>query len=490
MSFQLSPELGKNKIFLVRQSELNDRLDPSFYIAVQNIKNNVTKKAKYRSDNLIKSCSINRGRFGHRPRNDPRFYNGEYPFIQTGDIVKASDNNSPIQYTQTLNDRGLKTSRLFQPPKLLFTIAANIGDTAILDYPSCFPDSVVAVIPKNEEISIEYLNIYLRLIKPYVVELAPYTAQRNLNNQQLAQVPIVIPPKEIQNQIITKMDMAYTAKKQKEAEAQDLLDSIDGCLLAELGIELPEQKENTIQRRIFTRRLSEASGGRLDPKLYDNKTKAIKEAISNTSYPTQKLKNLLVKSIAGDWGKDIAEKLGASYQKCLVIRATEFDNLFNLKLDNSRVKFRHIPKDKLKRMGIQKHDLLLEKSGGSPDQPVGRVAIITKETLKENNISYSNFIHKIRVSDQVRPEYLFCFLKTVHSINLTDAMQSQTNGIRNLIMRDYFNQTIPLPPIKKQTEIASHITSIRNQAKQLQQQAREELEQAKKEAEAMILGEL
>ncbi|MFX9181105.1 restriction endonuclease subunit S, partial [Acinetobacter baumannii] len=36
----------------------------------------------------IKFCSqIFRGKFTHRPRNDPRLYDGDYPFIQTGDVA-------------------------------------------------------------------------------------------------------------------------------------------------------------------------------------------------------------------------------------------------------------------------------------------------------------------------------------------------------------------------------------------------------------------
>ena len=169
MSFQLSPNVDKSKVFFIKHSELQDRLDPLFYVAVENIKNNVRMKAKYKCINLIQACSINRGRFGHRPRNDPKFYDGKYPFIQTGDVVKASTANTPIKYAQTLNELGLKTSKLFHPPKLVFTIAANIGDTAILDYAACFPDSIVALIPHRSNIKIEYLNIYLMLILPYVV---------------------------------------------------------------------------------------------------------------------------------------------------------------------------------------------------------------------------------------------------------------------------------------------------------------------------------
>jgi len=130
-------------------------------------------------------------------------------------------------------------------------------------------------------------------------------------------------------------------------------------------------------------------------------------------------------------------------------------------------------------MDIQENDLLIEKSGGSPDQPVGRISILTNDIIKTHHIGYSNFIHKIRVDNsKINSEYLFCFLKTVHNIKLTDAMQSQTNGIRNLIISDYLNQIIPLPPLGKQKEIANHISEIRAQAQKLKDQTAELLKEA------------
>lgn len=491
--YKSNSQLNSDKMFFINLSGLDERFDPVFYKAVERINDNITSKAKYKCEKLIKSCKIKRGRFGHRPRNDPKFYGGKYPFLQTGDIVKATENNSSIKYTQTLNELGLKTSKLFEPPQLLFTIAANIGETAILDYPSCFPDSIVALIP-DKTISIEYLNIYLKLIKPYVVDLAPYSAQKNLNNQQLAQVPIVIPPKPIQSNIVQIADEAYTKKQNKETEAKELLESIDTYLLRELGITILD-KDESLENRIFYTKISEVANGRFDPKLYDNNTKAIRSAIQNSIFKDKpRLKDLIVHSVAGDWGKDpkdkLTEKQEEEYSKCLVIRATEFDNLYNLKLDNSRVKYRLINNDKLKRIDVQPNDLLIEKSGGSPDQPVGRISIIRKKLINKHNLGYSNFIHKIRVNtSRIDPEYLFCFLKTVHNIKLTDAMQSQTNGIRNLIMSNYFDQIIPLPNIEKQTEIANHINSLRTRAQELEIEAKQVIKIANKEIEKLILEE-
>lgn len=476
MSFQLSPELDGNKLFFIQKTDIEDRLDPLFYVAVQNIKNNIVKKAKYRCDDLIKSCSINRGRFGHRPRNDPRFYNGEFPFLQTGDVVKASASNSSIEYTQTLNERGLKTSKLFHPPKLLFTIAANIADTAILDFPSCFPDSVVAIIPKNDDISLEYLNYYLRLIKNYVVELAPYSAQRNLNNQQLAQVPIVIPPKEIQSKVVSIMDTAYTRRKQKEAEAQQLLDSIDDYLLDELGIELPEQEKDTIQNRMFIRRLSELSGGRFDPDYFQEEYEKLQNSLQQGNFESKEIRVATDSVINGNTPASTDYSDVETAYPIIKVKSYEGEYISFKKLGFTSVK-------KIKQ--AKKNDIFI-LSAAHQASYVGRFIKLLDSEPPENTSFVGELICIRPNKDNCNPMYLFSLLNLeVCKVLLNREKTGQTSHI---YPTDIKHINIPLPPLEEQNKFADQIIEIRNQAKQLQQQAKEELEKTKKEVEAMILG--
>jgi type I restriction enzyme, S subunit len=67
-------------------------------------------------------------------------------------------------------------------------------------------------------------------------------------------------------------------------------------------------------------------------------------------------------------------------------------------------------------------------------------------------------------------------------------MQSQTNGIRNLILNEYLNLPIPIPPLYKQKEIADYITIIRQQARQLKDQTREALKKANAAIEEILLN--
>jgi type I restriction enzyme M protein len=152
---------------------------------------------------LQEACDIQRGKFSYRPRNDPRFYGGKYPFIQTGDIVRA--NGGKITYTQTLNEDGLAVSKLFQPPVVVITIAANIGDTAVLDFPSCFPDSVVGLIPKAG-VDTRFLELVMRIKKQFLNDIAPQAAQKNINIEILKTVEIPLPILATQQAIVAEIE--------------------------------------------------------------------------------------------------------------------------------------------------------------------------------------------------------------------------------------------------------------------------------------------
>jgi type I restriction enzyme S subunit len=474
------------RTFVIKNSDIVGRIDPLYYYSVNKLL--LVKSTKYEVKKLSEVINMQRGRFGHRPRNDPRFYDGEYPFIQTGDIVRANKSGDRIEFSQTLNELGLKTSRLFSQPVVVLTIAANIGDTALLNFPACFPDSLIAMTPKDDRLELEYINVYFKFIKSYLEDLAPQSAQKNINYQQLAPVPIVIPPKTVQTDVVNIYESAVSLKREKENKANKILEGIDNYLLAELGITLPKQ-DKIIDKRMFTVGVQEVIGKRLDPKLYDPFTKSLKQSVIYSFFQKMPLRKLVSHSVAGDWGNDIDEQNSFGYEKCLVIRSTEFDNRFNLNFYGSRVKYRLIRNEKLQRIDIKVNDLLIEKSGGSPDQPVGRVALITKEYIDSEKLCYSNFIHKIRVdSTIVNPNYLFHFLRSMHNIKLTDSMQSQTNGIRNLIMTEFFNQAIVLPPLAKQEEISKKINLIHSQARKLQSEAIQVLSEAKLKVENLIIG--
>lgn len=189
---------------------------------------------------LSEVCQVERGKFGHRPRNDPAFYSGKYPFIQTGDVARS--NGRIRKYHQTLNEKGLKVSRMFPKGTVVITIAANIGDTAILEFDSCFPDSLIGITPFKNKAIPEYLEYVLRLFQYELNRDASQGAQKNINYGFLKPLKIPIPPKlEIQKNLVEKIQksevelneviMHLNSIIEKQNSFQKYLDSLQNSIL-------------------------------------------------------------------------------------------------------------------------------------------------------------------------------------------------------------------------------------------------------------------
>ena len=478
-------------VFLLKSSDLEGRLDPYYYnSALQDFTNSqrfsITKIHEV-VNSFVSGFGVGRqdqsdsenGLIQIRPTNLDK--NGQLKFDRNVYIPK-----SLIKHEGMLLEKG----------DVIFNNTNSqewVGKTAYYDLEErlAFSNHITVLKVDTTKINPKYLWIILNL---YQQKKIFYSICTNWNNQSgvgldlLKSLKIPIPDLSYQNSIVNFYEEGLNNKNRIETEAKSLIEGIDNYLLTELGIRLPE-KDGSIDARMFTTSFQKVSGKRFDPKLFDTHSQNLFEAIEKSRFPKSPLKQLLIQSIAGDWGFDEnAEVKEEDYTKCLVIRATEFDNLYNLKLENNRVKFRLIKNDKLKKLDIQLNDLLIEKSGGSPDQPVGRISLLTSDLFEDNTLGYSNFIHKIRVDEtQINPEYLFCYLKTIHNIKITEIMQSQTNGIRNLIMGEYLGQSIVLPPMEKQIEIGLEANRRRNEAQRLAQEANTVLEKARLQVEEMIL---
>lgn len=148
-------------------------------------------------------AQLERGRFMHRPRNEPRFYGGATPFVQTGDVVRSGGRIH--EFVQTLNEDGVAISRVFPAGTILITIAANIGFTGILQFDGACPDSLVAITP-NQSLNVEFLEYFLQTQQETMDKLAPKGTQKNINIQFLTPWPMVVPPEEEQREIVAILD--------------------------------------------------------------------------------------------------------------------------------------------------------------------------------------------------------------------------------------------------------------------------------------------
>jgi type I restriction enzyme S subunit len=121
-------------------------------------------------------------------------------------------------------------------------------------------------------------------------------------------------------------------------------------------------------------------------------------------------------------------------------------------LDDSDIAYLDVEARKFEKRRLTYGDLILEKSGGGPKQPVGRVALFDK---KDGEFSFSNFTAAMRVNDPKMLDFRFLhkFLFWTHLSGVTETMQSHSTGIRNLNGDAYKSIEIPLPPLPDQRRI-------------------------------------
>ncbi|OAP93029.1 restriction endonuclease subunit S [Acidithiobacillus ferrooxidans] len=177
--------------------------------------------AHWEMKQLRQFAEILRGKFTHRPRNDPAFYDGDYPFIQTGDITGTD--RYITEFKQTLNEKGISVSKQFPQGSLVMAIAANIGDVAILNFPAYFPDSIVGLVP-HLDVDLDFLFYMMITLKQPLERNATVSTQMNLNVEQISSVVAACPPLIEQRNISAHLESELAKFDTLTAEAQRAID--------------------------------------------------------------------------------------------------------------------------------------------------------------------------------------------------------------------------------------------------------------------------
>ena len=167
------------------------------------------------------AATVYRGKFGHRPRNDPSLYDGDYAFIQTGDIARAGKYIQ--EYKQTLNEKGANVSQKFAAGTLVMAIAANIGDTAILGFEAYAPDSVVGFSPRKG-VDIEFLRFSFMAAIQELHRTSTQSTQANLNIDRIGGVKAAFPPIPEQIEIVSFLNERLNSYAELEEQAIDTID--------------------------------------------------------------------------------------------------------------------------------------------------------------------------------------------------------------------------------------------------------------------------
>lgn len=172
------------------------------------------------------SYEFGRGKSKHRPRNDPKLYGAQCPFVQTGDISSAD--HWLTSYSQMYSEIGLAQSRLWPKGTICIAIVgATVGETAILGFDACFPDSVIGIVVNGQIADNEYVEYLLRSSKALLKKKGKGTARDNINLGTFEDQRFPFPSLKVQREIVHTINALSRENQRLSAIYQRKLAALD-----------------------------------------------------------------------------------------------------------------------------------------------------------------------------------------------------------------------------------------------------------------------
>ena len=370
-------------------------------------------------------------------KNSAMIFNSEYQLVTFGDYIESAggttfkkiyqgnhnDKDIPFYKVSDMNTVGnekfmnksnnyvseeiLKNeikARIFEKGTIIFPKvgqAIHTNKKRILSRRAAVDNNIMAIRSKNDLLTTEYLYVFLK----FCVNLSYIANDANppsINTTNFNNSPLILPPLEIQKQIVSEFD--------------------------DIDATINEQDEIISQ-------------------CYKNVNDKFVEMFDRKNFDTIRLEEI-VDTLGGLWsGKN------PPFKTAKIIRNTNFTMQGELNLKDVAVI--KVEESKLESRKLRYGDIILEKSGGSENQAVGRVVLFN---LNEERYSFSNFTARLRIiNDEIKPIYLHAFLNEVYRKGKTFDWQHGMSGLKNLDMKKYLQIEVPLPPLELQEQFTTFV---------------------------------
>lgn len=476
MIYQVPQHIDKDKIFIIQKSEIDGRLDPKMALYNKSVQHALFPMVK------LKRLLLSKPQYGANEAGIIRDNNEQPRYIRITDI----DENgliSPDELGATVANLDGKYI-LNENDIVIARSGATVGKAYIhrhLPYTCVYAGYLIRFVVDSEKILPNYLFAYTQLspYKEWVNAIQRPSAQPNINAEEYQSLEIPLPNLSKQQEIVDYINAAYAQKQAKEAEALQLLDSIDSYILKELGITLPNLKAE-LNDRVFYVNYSELSN-RLDPYYSLKYFQQSFEAIHLGKYPIVSLKSLTTLITSG-----ITPKSGGDAYVDDRLNGIPFIRSGNINIDgeldfNDLLYIRpNIHNTIMKSSQVRKNDLMIAIVGAT----IGQVGIY----VFDNEANINQAIALVRLKDGINVEYVKELIKSsIGQLSLNRLKRPVARA--NINLEEIATIQVVLPPFEVQQKIATQIQSIRQQAKALQAEGKAILEDAKRKVEEMILGE-
>ena len=342
----------------------------------------------------------------------------------------------------------LQRSRTEVGDLIMNIVGPPLGKLAII--PSSLPQAnfnqaAVLIRPLlHKAILTKYLFYYLsEMSEIKSIATKGSAGQVNISLTQSQNMRIPLPPLSEQNRIIAEIEYYF-----------DLISTIEQSQ-SDLQVTIKQTKSKILDLAIHGKLVPQDPNDEPASELLKRINPKAEITCDNGHYPQlpngwdcTTIKNVC-ENINGLWkGKK------EPFVNVGVIRNANFTKDF--KLDYSNIEYIDVEQRAFSQRHLLNGDLIVEKSGGSDKNPVGRAVLY--EGI-DGAFSYSNFTMVLRIThkDIILSKFLYYYILAKYQSGVMDSMQTQTTGLHNLILDKYLTMQLYLPPRQEQERIINKI---------------------------------
>lgn len=410
----------------------------------------------------------------------PRENNESPRYIRITDIdVNGSlDNNIGVTAKKVENKYILNNNDILIARSGNTVGKSYIHKTDRVKEPCFYAGYLIRFVVDASQISPDYVFIFtkLSLFSDWVKVTQRITGQPNINAEEYSNLPIPVPPVEVQQEIVDIYSKAQKERSNKKQEAESITNTIDTFILKELGISFSHDIKKISS---FKLSISSILGQRYDTYYHQPYFEEAFSKLLSSHYPTKSLRDISLVITSGITPKSGGSDYSNQTEGIPFIRSGDIDINGDIDFDNLLYITQSIHNTKMKSSKVMKNDIMIAIVGAT----IGQIGIYLSD--REANINQA--IALVRLKTGINPEYVKEILQSsIGQLNLDRLKRPVARA--NINLEEVASIMIPIPDINKQNEIVNKIKAIRLQAKQLQQEGDALLKEAKQRIEKLIIG--
>ncbi len=353
------------------------------------------------------------------------------------------------------------------PRDVLLTIAGSIGNCCVVrGIEIANINQAIVKIRPSVHVDSDYLSIFLnsKYGKFQTSRLANGAVQLNVNFSEVGDIKVLVPSLEIQRSLVAEIENARQSRKQKLAQADALLSSLDEYLLDQLGLNMPQKSD----KKIFAMSLRKVrSAQRIDVDYFHpERIIAIREQEDRKELHSKCLTEFV------DFVRDtISDYTSESYI-----------GMANVQRNTGELVESNDKESEGKSFAFIEDDILFARL-----RPY-----LNKVYRAERTGVCSTEFHVIRIKEEYKNEILPDYLATIlrSSLILAQTKHMMTGNTHpRLANEDVINLVVPIPELEIQERLVIEIKHRRTEVRRLRQDAETEWESAKTQFERKLLGE-